>query len=217
MIEGFSVVAIDGGAGTGKSTTAAIVSERLNFLHVDTGAHYRSITKYLLDENLGLNEIENFFDNHLLELSSQVVGKRSILAINKRIYQVDDLRSEEVNRRVSEVATIPRVREILFDYQREQIEFARKLDFSGVVMEGRDIGSVILPDAKLKVFLVADQEVRESRRLNDGEIDQIASRDEIDSNRHIAPLIESAGSLRIDTSQLSVEEVFSAIRAKILA
>ena len=127
------------------------------------------------------------------------------------------MRSEEVNRRVSEVATIPRVREILFDYQREQIEFARKLDFSGVVMEGRDIGSVILPDAKLKVFLVADQEVRESRRLNDGEIDQIASRDEIDSNRHIAPLIESEGSLRIDTSQLSVEEVFSAIRAKILA
>ena len=82
-------------------------------------------------------------------------------------------------------------------------------------MEGRDIGTVILPDAELKVFLVADQGIREARRRNDGEIDQIESRDRMDSNRRIAPLKESDGSLRIDTTANGVEEVFAIISDKL--
>ena len=111
----------------------------------------------------------------------------------------------------SNFASNSKVREILLRYQREQIEVARSENKSGLVMEGRDIGTVIYPDADLKVFLVADQKVRESRRINDGEVDQIASRDHLDSSRSVAPLRESGGSLRIDTSLLTVEEVYFTI------
>ena len=150
-----------------------------------------------------------------MELSSIIEGRRCILAINKNIFPVAALRSKEVNKQVSNVAAFPKIREMLFDYQRGQIEVARKHGFSGLVMEGRDIGTVIFPDADLKVFLVADQRIRESRRIEDGEVDEIASRDEVDSKRKVAPLRESEGSLRIDTSQLNVEEVFSLICEKI--
>ncbi len=211
----FKVLAIDGGAGTGKSTTASILAERLGFLHVDTGSHYRSITRYLLDEDWDMKDIEGRLAENHMELSSIIEGRRSILAINEKIFPVASLRSKEVNEQVSEVAAFPKIREMLFDYQRGQIEVARRHGFSGLVMEGRDIGSVIFPDADLKVFLVADQRIRESRRIEDGEVDEIASRDELDSKRKVAPLKESEGSIRIDTSQLSVEEVFSVICDKI--
>ena len=207
----FHVVAIDGGAGTGKSTTASLLSKRLNFLHVDTGSHYRSITKHLLDNEISLTMLGSYFDQNNILLTSEVNENRSHLAINGLVYASDLLRTAKINQAVSNCASNPNVRQILFQYQREQIEVARSENKSGLVMEGRDIGTVIYPDADLKVFLVADQKVRESRRIKDGEVDQIASRDQLDSSRSIAPLKESGGSLRIDTSLLTVEEVYVTI------
>ena len=211
MHKDFYVVAIDGGAGTGKSTTASLLSKRLNFLHVDTGSHYRSVTKYLLDNEISLTMLDSYLDQNNILLTSEVNENRSHLAINGLVYASDLLRSAKINQEVSNFASNSKLREILLRYQREQIEVARSENKSGLVMEGRDIGTVIYPDADLKVFLVADQKVRESRRINDGEVDQIASRDQLDSSRSIAPLKESGGSLRIDTSLLSVEEVYVTI------
>ena len=207
----FHVVAIDGGAGTGKSTTASLLSKRLNFLHVDTGSHYRSVTKHLLDNEISLTMLDSYLDQNSILLTSEVNENRSNLAINGLVYASDSLRSAKINQAVSNFASNPKVRQILLGYQREQIEVARSENKSGLVMEGRDIGTVIFPDADLKVFLVADQKVRESRRINDGEVDQIASRDQLDSSRSIAPLKESGGSLRVDTSLLTVEEVYVTI------
>ena len=207
----FHVVAIDGGAGTGKSTTASLLSKRLNFLHVDTGSHYRSVTKYLLDNEISLTMLDSYLDQNNILLTSEVNDNRSNLAINGLVYASNSLRSAKINQAVSNFASNPKVRQILLSYQREQIEVARSENKSGLVMEGRDIGTVIYPDADLKVFLVADQKVRESRRINDGEVDQIASRDHLDSSRSVAPLRESGGSLRIDTSLLTVEEVYFTI------
>ena len=215
MSKSFKIIAIDGGAGTGKSTTASILADRLHLLHVDTGSHYRTFTKYLREKGITTDNIKAFFLDSTPSLSSQLTGNRSFLSIEGKVYTPESLRAEEVNNFVSHVASVPEVRTLLFDYQRGQIGIAEENNFSGLVMEGRDIGTVILPDADLKIFLVADQRVRESRRLSDGEIDKISSRDHLDKSRSIAPLKESEGALRIDTSLLGIEEVYSAITTKL--
>jgi cytidylate kinase len=215
MSKSFKIIAIDGGAGTGKSTTSSILADRLHLLHVDTGSHYRTLTKYLMEKGITTDSIKSFFLDSTPSLSSQLSGNRSLLSIKGKVYTPESLRVEEVNNFVSHVASVPEVRTLLFDYQRGQIGIAEENNFSGLVMEGRDIGTVILPDADLKIFLVADQRVRESRRLSDGEIDKISSRDHLDKSRSIAPLKESDGALRIDTSLLGIEEVYSAITTKL--
>lgn len=215
MSETFKTLAIDGGAGTGKSTTASILADRLHLLHVDTGSHYRTLTKYFAEKEITTDNIKASFLHSAPSLSSQLYGNRSLLSIDGEVYAPESLRTEAVNEFVSHVASVPEVRTLLFDYQRGQIEIAKENNFSGLVMEGRDIGTVILPDADLKIFLVADQRVRESRRQTDGEIDKISSRDHLDKSRSIAPLKESEGALRIDTSLLGIEEVYTAITTKL--
>ena len=215
MSKSFKIIAIDGGAGTGKSTTASILADRLHLLHVDTGSHYRTFTKYLREKGITTDNIKAFFLDSTPSLSSQLTGNRSFLSIEGKVYTPESLRAEEVNNFVSHVASVPEVRTLLFDYQRGQIGIAKENSFSGLVMEGRDIGTVILPGADLKIFLVADQRVRESRRQSDGEIDKISSRDYLDRSRSIAPLKESEGALRIDTSLLGIEEVYTAITTKL--
>ncbi|MDG1138466.1 MAG: (d)CMP kinase [Opitutales bacterium] len=215
MSNSFQILAIDGGAGTGKSTTASILADRLHLLHVDTGSHYRSITKYLTENEISPDSVQRFLAESSPSLSSQIEGNRSLLSVDGHIYPPASLRTKEVNHFVSHVASVAEVRTLLFDYQRGQIETAKENSFSGLVMEGRDIGTVILPDADLKIFLVADQKIRESRRQSDGEVDKISSRDFLDTSRSIAPLKESEGSLRIDTSQFSIEDVYAAIANKI--
>ena len=211
MSKTFHVVAIDGGAGTGKSTTASLLSKRLGLLHVDTGSHYRSITKHLLNKSIEFSRLDEYLEFEKLNLSSKVEDGRSYLAINDKVFSLEELRSAEVNQSVSQFASHSGVRKSFFNYQRDQQSVAREKGFSGLVMEGRDIGTIILPDADLKIFLIADQKVRESRRNQDGEVDQIASRDELDSSRSLAPLKESDGSLKIDSSILGVEEVYLTI------
>lgn len=211
MKRSFYLIAIDGGAGTGKSTTASILSERLNFLHVDTGSHYRSITRHLLNLGVGPEEAEKYININKLTLSSEIDERKSKLSLDGKSFGKDQLRSKEVNDMVSKFACLPALRNTLFNYQREQVDLAQSHNFVGLVMEGRDIGTVIFPNADLKVFLQADPSVRENRRKRDGESDEIASRDRQDKQRQVAPLKESSGSLRIDTSSLGIEEVYETI------
>jgi cytidylate kinase len=211
MKRSFYLIAIDGGAGTGKSTTASILSERLNFLHVDTGSHYRSITRHLLNLGVGPEEAEKYININKLTLSSEIDERKSKLSLDGKSFGKDQLRSKEVNDMVSKFACLPALRNTLFNYQREQVDLAQSHNFVGLVMEGRDIGTVIFPNADLKVFLHADPSVRENRRKRDGESDKIASRDRQDKQRQVAPLKESSGSLRIDTSSLGIEEVYETI------
>ncbi|MFL2937895.1 MAG: (d)CMP kinase [Opitutales bacterium] len=211
MKRSFYLIAIDGGAGTGKSTTASILSERLNFLHVDTGSHYRSITRHLLNLGVGPEEAEKYININKLILSSEIEERKSKLSLDGKSFGKDQLRSKEVNDMVSKFACLPALRNTLFNYQREQVDLAQSHNFVGLVMEGRDIGTVIFPNADLKVFLHADPSVRENRRKRDGESDEIASRDRQDKQRQVAPLKESSGSLRIDTSSLGIEEVYETI------
>jgi cytidylate kinase len=124
-----------------------------------------------------------------------------------------DLRSDAVNAKVSAYAAQPAVRDTLKDYQRGQKRVALCAGFDGLVMEGRDIGSVIFPDAELKIFLEADEATRATRRAKDGQTDAVAERDRMDSTRKTAPLTCPEGAVRIDNSGMSLAEVIDAIAA----
>ena len=211
MTAELKVVAVDGGAGTGKSTTARNLAFRKNFLHVDTGSHYRSLTKHLLDAGVSASDTDEYLNLNKLELSTQVMDRSARLLVNGISYPSESLRALEINSAVSSFASLPSVRKHLFEYQRSQVEVARKEKLNGIIMEGRDIGTVIFPDAHLKVFLTADTSIREERRQLDGETDQIVQRDSMDSTRKIAPLVPAPGSLIIDTGELSVDAVIEEI------
>ena len=211
MKPAFIIIALDGGAGTGKSTTAHSLSEALNLLHVDTGSHYRAVTRALLDLGVSSTEVRKYLNKYTLPLSTQVENRRSCLMVDQIRFMQTDLRSPEINQCVSDFSSQPCIRNLLFDYQRSQVEVAKDNNLDGIVMEGRDIGTVILPDADLKIFLQADPGIRANRRIKDGETDQITNRDEKDSTRKIAPLVPANGCIRIDTGILSIQEVTKSI------
>ena len=207
----FIVIAIDGGAGSGKSTTSRLISEKFNYMHVDTGSHYRLITHSLLNDGILPNDEELSQNLNKFKLSSVITGKFCKLIINGVEVSNDQLRCENINLNVSSFASVPNVRSLVFDYQKSLVSLAEENSFSGVVMEGRDIGSVILPDADLKLFLHANTEIRSVRRKSDGQEDSIKLRDKLDSTRKIAPLKAPLGSIPIDTGVHSVDEVLKII------
>lgn len=207
MRSSFLILSLDGGAGTGKSTTAHSLAQTLNLMHVDTGSHYRSVTRALLDLKVTPEGADQYLIKNKLPLDTVVVGTRSWLTVNGNRFNQTALRSPEINDSVSDFSSQESVRGLLFDYQRSQVEVARKNNFNGLVMEGRDIGTVILPDADLKIFLEADPKIRAHRRSKDGEKDQILSRDQKDATRKIAPLVAANGCVRIDTGKSGINEV----------
>ena len=211
MSSRFLVLAVDGGAGTGKSTTAHSLSKALNLMHVDTGSHYRAITRALLDLNLRPRDVDKYLNKNDLPLGTEVIDGRSCLLINDIRFDQSILRSPEINEMVSDFSSQASVRGLLFEYQRSQVQVARENNFNGLVMEGRDIGTVILPDADLKIFLEADPTIRVDRRSKDGETDQISNRDEKDASRKIAPLVAANGCIRIDTGKSGIDEVTQSI------
>tara|TARA_Y100001933_G_scaffold240677_1_gene266421 strand:+ start:28 stop:687 length:660 start_codon:yes stop_codon:yes gene_type:complete len=211
MSSRFLVLAVDGGAGTGKSTTAHSLSKALNLMHVDTGSHYRAITRALLDLNLHPRDVDKYLNKNNLPLSTEVIDSRSCLLINDIRFDQSILRSPQINEMVSDFSSQASVRGLLFEYQRSQVQVARENNFNGLVMEGRDIGTVILPDADLKIFLEADPTIRVDRRSKDGETDQISNRDKKDASRKIAPLIAANGCIRIDTGKSGIDEVTQSI------
>ncbi|MGF1484546.1 MAG: (d)CMP kinase [Opitutales bacterium] len=210
--DGFIVIAIDGGAASGKSTTARALAARLNLLHVDTGSHYRAVTAALLQNGVDVRDSEAV-DARLqqLRLSSRIVGRQSIIELDGTTYASEQLRSPEVNAVVSAAAAQPCVRGFLKQYQRTQLDVAREKNFAGLVMEGRDIGSVILPEAPYRFFLEADVATRQVRREKEGQTDAIAQRDRADASRKSAPLTCPEGAVRLDTGVLAPDEVVAKI------
>lgn len=213
------IVAIDGPAGSGKSTTAREVARRLDYLHVDSGAFYRALTHALLADGVPEAAWDALDTDDLDRL--RVRGEPGDEG-RVRMYVGDaavdhELRTPEVTAHVSRVARIAAVRAWLLERLRD---IAARTD---VVVDGRDIGTVVFPDASLKVFLVADPEVRARRRLRDhgtddpdretllAEIDRLKARDRADSERETAPLRKADDAVPVDTTALTFDEQVAAI------
>ncbi|MGC9452329.1 MAG: (d)CMP kinase [Oceanipulchritudo sp.] len=215
----FVVVAIDGGAASGKSSTSRLLAARRNLLHVDTGSHYRAVAFASLKAGLQPEDtlaMRRFLAG--LEISSRIVGRESLICfMGQDPPDMADLRSGQVNQSVSRFAALPFVREAVKAYQRDQVPLARKAGFSGIVMDGRDIGTVILPEADLKIFLTADSATRQRRRELEGARDVISDRDRQDSSRATAPLRPAPDAIVLDNSTLSLEEVVARVEGYLKA
>lgn len=214
----FLIIAIDGGAAAGKSTTARALSARFNFLHIDTGSYYRALTAELLRLGVGTTDpaaVERAVAGLLL--GTRVEGRRAQIEVSGRLIPETELRGPAVNGAVSHFAAIPALRAALLAYQRDQARIAREHGFAGLVMEGRDIGTVIFPDADFRFFLHADPEERARRRAAEGQQDSIAERDRLDSSRKASPLACPVGAIDIDSTHLSLDEVVDRVSAPVAA
>lgn len=211
----FFIVAIDGGAASGKSSTSRTLSARFNLLHADTGSYYRALTAEMLRRGVApsnLAAVKAALDS--VKLTTQVTGRNAAMELSGHVIPDAEIRSPAVTSNVAIFAAIPEVRAALLDYQRSQADTARTHGFRGLVMEGRDIGSKIFPDADFRYFLFADPAARARRREQQGLHDQVAQRDNLDSQR----LKESLqGATLIDSTFLSLEQVVEQISAAIEA
>ena len=204
-------ISLDGAAGSGKSTTAQAICQKYKYMHVDTGLHYRALSLFFLNKNILPELVPQYLLSDTVNLTSQLDYFTVKLFVEGTYFSKKELRNERMNKEVSYYARIPEVRSLLLKYQRGLVKYGLDQGFSGIIMDGRDIGSVVLPDANLKVFLHAEIDVRQGRRLSDGERDSISKRDNIDSTRKVAPLMCPDGALSINTGILSVDEVVSVI------
>ena len=212
LMSRFLVIAIDGTAASGKTTTSSEIAKRYNLMVATTGAYYRAISLFMIKNGVDsgdLTAIENLL--RLIELSYFLDGNASRIAINNVRFSDSELRSEVVNSHVAKYSSVPAIREFLIDFQRNQVEIARDNGFGGIVMEGRDITSVILPHADLKFFLVASENDRAKRRALDGELDCIKNRDKIDEARTIC----GSDVTVIDTSINKLQDVIDIISEKV--
>lgn len=209
----FLIVAIDGGAASGKSSTSRALSERFHFMHVDTGSFYRAVTAELIRRGLKPDDLAGVHAAlPLLAFGTRVEGRRAQMEIGGRVVPESEIRSPAVNTTVAHFAAIPELRAALLDYQRSQAEVARAHGFRGLVMEGRDIGSKIFPDADFRFFLFADPVARARRREQEGLHDHVEKRDTLDRHR----LDQSAqGATIIDSTDLTLEQVVDKLTALI--
>jgi cytidylate kinase len=204
-------IAIDGPAGSGKSTTARLLARELGYIYIDTGAMYRAVTYAVLQNKIDVNnekQVSGLAGNLNIKLKMDSSGQRTML--NDK--DVSDLiRTPAINEVISIISTYSGVRRGLV---LQQQKMARN---GGVVMDGRDIGTVVLPNAELKVFLIASVEERAKRRLKELENNgikvrlddvkkEITNRDQIDSSRKEAPLKKAEDARELDTSELSIED-----------
>ncbi len=209
MKDAHRVIAIDGPAASGKSSVARELACRLAFAYVNSGAMYRAVTWHILEHGIDPNDRDRIAQ--LVEtaaITCKLEDDQSRILIDD-VDPTPHLRENRVNNGVSRVSSVPRVREILVAKMRD---YARHQD---VVMEGRDIGSVVFPDTPFKFYIDASPEVRLRRRAAEGQRDEIAARDRADSSRHTSPLIIAKDAEVIDTSNLSIEGVVSEIIARL--
>ena len=205
------IVAIDGPAASGKSTSAKLLAKELGFLYLDTGAMYRCVSWAVIKDEIDLSndrQLLNFLKKFKIDLKN--TGNRSSFYVNNK--DVTDLiRKSNISQRVSEVSAIPGIRDFMVDIQRN---YAKS---ENCVMEGRDIGTVVFPKAEVKFFIIASDEVRAKRRKLELEslgekkslselIDEIRRRDDFDSNRGHSPLKKAFDAIEIDTTDLSIDE-----------
>ena len=197
-------IAIDGPAASGKSTIARELAQRLGLIMVNSGAMYRAVTWQALEQGIDPHDpaaVTAMLDGLTIECGDD--GISSTLTINGRD-PGDALRSPAVNANVSAIAAIPAVRTRLVALQRDYLKR------TNVVMEGRDIGSVVFPDTPYKIYVDAAEHVRAARRVDMGEVDSVAKRDAADSNRTTAPLIVANGATVLDNSHHTVETALAA-------
>ncbi|MBR5496148.1 MAG: (d)CMP kinase [Oscillospiraceae bacterium] len=217
-------IAIDGPAGAGKSTIAKEVAKRLQFIYVDTGALYRAVGLYAVRsgvETTDKEKVTNLLPN--IDISLKFVNSEQRVFLNGEDVSTD-IRLPEISMAASNVSAIPTVREFLFDLQRK---LARE---NNVIMDGRDIGTVVLPSAQVKIFLTASPEERARRRKEQLELagnvvdydkllEEIKQRDYNDSHREIAPLKPAEDSVTIDTTgnelEQSIELLYNHIKTRI--
>ena len=210
-------IAIDGHSSCGKSTMAKELARKLGYIYVDTGAMYRTVTLYAMRNNLFTSDGEVFTD----ELQKQMNNIKVSFCINKETGRPDAclndecveniIRSIEVSNHVSKIAAIPFVREAMVDQQRRM--GAEK----GIVMDGRDIGTTVFPDAELKIFVTASAKVRAQRRYDElqqkgmpADFDEILKnveeRDYIDSHREVSPLRQAEDAILLDNSDMTIPQ-----------
>lgn len=211
----YLLIAIDGGAASGKSSTSRLLAERFNLLHVDTGSFYRQVTAELLRRQVPWQDADAVGRAVAgLAFTTRLEGRSARMLIDGQPAG-DEIRGPQVNEHVSHYAAIPAVRSALLAYQRGQAEVGRAHGFRGLVMEGRDIGSVIFPNADFRFFLHADPVERAKRRAAEGRQDSIAERDRLDSSRKTAPLACPPGAIDIDSTHLTLEQVVEKLAALI--
>ena len=203
------IIAIDGPAGSGKSTTAKLLAKKIGFIYLDTGAMYRAVTHYFLNNSADLtnsSEILQLLNEMNLKIDHQN-DEFTVFLDNKNVN--NHIRKQNINQFVSDVSKIGEVRQEMVEIQRN---FSNKKD---IVVEGRDIGSHVFPDADYKFFIKADILVRAERRFNEMSessisipelATQLEQRDMLDSNRAISPLVKANDALVIDTTSLSIDE-----------
>lgn len=211
------VVAVDGGAAVGKSSVSKECARILDYMHIDTGAHYRTVAYGLLENSISPLDGEAV-KSHLkkLKIGTVLDGNSAKITLNGVLVPDSEIRTERINANVAQFAAMQDVRSFLKNYQRSMSDFARENGFSGMIMEGRDIGSVIFPDANVRIFLDADEETRAKRRANEGIRDSISRRDELDKTRKTAPLLCPDGAELIDTSKMTKEQVVAKTLSLIL-
>ena len=211
-------IAIDGPAGAGKSTIAKRLAKELGYYYVDTGAIYRTVAYFL--DLLGISPkdvdgVERYIDELTVNIEYDEDGLQHMIMNGMDV--TGDIRTQDISQKASLVSAHAVVREVLLDMQRD---VARH---HNVIMDGRDIGTVVLPDADVKIFLTASAEVRAQRRTDElvakGQkanfeqiLKEIKQRDYQDTHREIAPLKMARDSVKVDTSEMDIDQVVSAIR-----
>ncbi len=203
------VIAIDGTSASGKSTNAKLVARALNFMYVDTGAMYRTLAWYCLRKRIDvLNEKAVALACRKWRTSLECVDTHVHLKVDG-YYPAKEIRTAEVSAAVPHVAAVPKVRRWMKEKQRECIKFGN------LVMEGRDIGTNVFPETDFKYFLDAKLEERSRRRAADGVHENLAARDQRDSQRKAAPLMIALGAKVINNSQMTSDQTSSLIIADI--
>lgn len=210
-------IAIDGPAGAGKSTIARLVAGALGFIYVDTGAMYRAVTWAILEAGIPLDEESRMIDLVQHADIRLLPGPDGQLVFINGVDVTQSIRSSHVTGNVSQVAQVAGIRKVLVAKQKEM---AAK---QGVVMDGRDIGSTVLPDARVKVFLTASVRIRAERRYKElqeaGRLhvsleqleQEIATRDRMDQERETSPLVQAKDAVLIDTTDMTIPEVVESI------
>lgn len=207
------IIAIDGPSGSGKSTVAEKISERLGIEYLNTGSMYRAVTKYFLDKNINEKNID-LIENSLNDIDIKIVDGEVFL--NGENVSAD-IRGDMVTKNVSRVSANHKVREKLVSLQRD---IAKDTSF---VLDGRDIGTVVFPDAKYKFYLTASPKVRAIRRFEQNEsnlsVDEleksIIARDKYDSSRKTSPLKKAEDAILIDNSNMTINETLDAIISRV--
>lgn len=202
------VITLDGPAASGKSSIARRVAQHLGFTYVNTGNMYRAMTWAVLEAGVDPQDAEAVRAAAAgITLESPVVEGKTQVCVSGTSLGDDALNSDPVNRAVSLVARVPEVRERLVADQRALIALGP------LVMEGRDIGSVVFPDSPHKIYIDATEEVRASRRSAQGHADQVAERDRIDKQRTTSPLIVPQGAIVIDNSHITLDQAVEQVLA----